>query len=172
MIRSLVRAVACAAILTLPTAPCSAQSRGKTAKSAAARSGKRKTVPEDPVDLNSASESELRSVPGLGALTAKKIIEGRPYSSPADLSKAGVPAATIRKIAPNVTATGIALLSGRPKTLAIAPGGGPGMVWVNPGTKVYHQPGDKWYGRTKNGKYISERDAIAAGYHASKESGP
>jgi hypothetical protein len=44
------------------------------------------------------------------------------------------------------------------------------MVWINAGTKVYHQPGDKWYGRTKNGRYIKERDAIAAGYHASKAS--
>jgi competence protein ComEA len=60
------------------------------------------------VDLNSASETELETLPGVGAATAKKIIAGRPYSSASDLSKAGVSAATIKKITPLVTASGSA----------------------------------------------------------------
>jgi hypothetical protein len=44
-----------------------------------------------------------------------------------------------------------------------APGGGTGLVWVSDGTKVYRCEGDKLYGRTKPGKYMSERDAKSKG---------
>lgn len=49
----------------------------------------------------------------------------------------------------------------RPKTV---------VVWVNTNSKVYHLPGSRWYGKTRHGRYMTEQDAIKAGYHpAGKE---
>ncbi len=110
------------------------------------------------VNLNSATESELDALPGIGSTYAKKIVAGRPYKSVDDLTKAGIPAATVTKIRSLVT-VGSAVEAPAQK----------GDVWVNLETKVYHKEGSRWYGKTVNGKYMSEADAVKAGYRAAKE---
>jgi len=213
------------------SAPAAAPAKSTVTKTAASTKPAASSAPSAPVDLNTASEKDLEDLPGVGPATAKKIVSGRPYSSASDLSKAGVSAATIKKITPLVTASGGAAVaaasappassgsgskrrssssgeaaapaSNPPASSSAAPASAPtpapapapaasapasapvptsaaksapqpqpspgsGMVWVNLDSGVYHKEGTRYYGKTKNGKYMPEADALKAGYRAAK----
>src|SRR2546423_1460841 len=49
-----------------------------------------------------------------------------------------------------------------------APGGGHGLVWVNTESHIYHKEGSRFYGKTKQGKYMSEAEATKEGDRAAK----
>jgi hypothetical protein len=42
------------------------------------------------------------------------------------------------------------------------------VVWLNLPTGVYHLKGTRWYGNTKHGVYVCEKEADQAGDRASK----
>jgi hypothetical protein len=98
------------------------------------------------------------------------------------LSRAGLPAKTVAEITPLVTVSAPATAAPAKATTtsrapaaapaAVAPAQPPpakGMVWVSTETKVHHREGDRYRGNTKHGKYMTEADAIAAGYRAAKQ---
>jgi len=170
-------------------------SAGQTTKSKD-KSAQPQQTTSTKVDLNTASDKELTALPGVGSATAKKIISNRPYSSVDDLKKAGVSESEINKIRDMVTASAPAGPSGTETASpskaspssssrtsapasavpqsdkpAAAPPHGSGMVWVNLDTKVYHYEGDRWYGKTKNGKYMTEAEAQKEGYRPAKTGG-
>ena len=156
------------------------------------------------IDLNTASETDLDKLPGVGPVTAKKIIARRPYTGVNDLDRAGVPQHTIDDISPLVrvgtlrtsgseatpnregtgplptppaerrTPSSAPLPQSRepagPSTTATPPPApATGMVWVNTDTKIFHREGDRWYGKTKHGRYLTEQEAIRDGYRAAKK---
>jgi len=53
--------------------------------SATARAGPAGAKQAAPIDINSASRAQLKTLPGIGDVEADRIISGRPYHSKADL---------------------------------------------------------------------------------------
>jgi hypothetical protein len=45
---------------------------------------------------------------------------------------------------------------------------GSAVVWLNVESGIYYHKGDRFYGRTKRGAYICEKEAAVAGYRASR----
>jgi hypothetical protein len=175
--RVLAAALAAAFVLAGVLAAAGSAADAKPAKTAKAEKPAK-------IDLNTATAAELEEVPGIGPAYAKKIIAARPYASVDELTKSGIPAARLKKILPLVTVREKAAPAGeagakvtrtarseKPAGATSSEARTPptkGMVWVNTESKVYHLEGDRWYGKTKKGQWMTEDEAIKAGYRKAK----
>lgn len=89
-----------------------AEQKAPAAKPAAAPAAEKKAeappaaaAKEEPVDINSATEEQLKKIPGIGDEYAKKIVAGRPYAKKDQLkTKKIIPAATYEKIKEKIIA--------------------------------------------------------------------
>jgi len=99
------------ALVALGTSPPEAQT--PTKKEAPAKSdskkaddaGKAESKRKEKLDLNSASEADLKTLTGIGDAYAKKIVENRPYKRKDELvSKSIIPKATYDKIKDDIIA--------------------------------------------------------------------
>src|SRR5262245_56829657 len=119
------------------------------------------------LDLNTASLEQLQKLPGLNEATAKQIIAGRPFKSVDELQKVGLSKPTIDKLAPMLTVGDVAKEASPSEPAAKVPPQ-KGMVWVNTDSGIFFHEGDRWYGKTKEGKFMTEDDAKKAGYREAK----
>ena len=106
--------------------------------------------------------------PAAAASPAKK----HSKKSKAAAAETATPAAASNSAAtPAATPTAKKHKAPEPQAVQAA-GGGNGQVWVNTETHVFHKEGSKWYGKTKQGKYMSEAEAVKEGDKAAKNEKP
>ena len=134
-------ALLAAMLMTIDNAPVRATQAGSSTATGQTDSTTTNTTPQKKTSKKKAPTTDsASSSPAAGAAPATTSAPAKtPASAPSGSAKASTPQ---------------------------QPANSSGMVWVNTDSGVYHKPGTRWYGKTKQGKYMSESDAQKAGYRA------
>ena len=93
-----------------------------------------------------------------------------PAPAPSKASPSASSAPTVRAVCKDGTAFEGTTLRGACSGHGGIDKGAAGQVWVSEGSDVYHCKGDRLFGKTKSGQYMSEADAKAKGLRAVKGS--
>jgi hypothetical protein len=103
----------------------------------------------------------LTLVVGIAPILAK----AQATASSAPAAKPATQATPAAPATPAAGSTASKSADGKPASADITAAKAAGKVWVNTESRVYHK-GGRWYGKTKQGKFMTEADAKAAGYKA------
>jgi len=87
-----------------------------------------------------------------------KVATTAPSGSPVEADKPAAAKAAVKTSAPAAKVSDSEIASAKAK----------GLVWVNLNTGVYHKDGG-FYGKTKNGKFMTEDEAMKAGNRAAHD---
>jgi hypothetical protein len=160
------------------TAPAQTNQDTQAEKPSKAKKSKKSTEATSKQAAAPATVGEKTSKP---KKSKKSATDATPSQSAAPMSgEKTAPAKRQRKSASDTTSSGSAnrAQSSEDKQAAPAPvrtasraeiqsAKSGGKVWVNTDSGVYHKSG-QWYGATKQGKFMTEQDAIRAGYKPAK----
>jgi cytoskeletal protein RodZ len=138
---------------------------GAGSVSARAQAAAQPTGDQDQTDTSAAKKDKKSEKADAGASAA----QSAPDSGTAPSKKKTTPKQADATDKGATAASASAPASKTSTTRQEPPANGAGMVWVNTDSGIYHKPGTHWYGKTKKGKYMTEADAIKAGYHPAKK---
>jgi hypothetical protein len=147
-----------------------AEASPATATSPEASASPAKTRGRKKAETSPAPAASPEASPSPAKTRGHKKAEVSPAASPAASASPAKPFSIGSLFKPKATASPAAktTTSSAEANATPAPGGGHGLVWVNTESHVYHKEGSRFYGKTKQGKYVSEADAIKEGDRASK----
>jgi len=122
-----------------------------------------------------ATSSDVKSDTTKKKRRSKKVITTDSAAEPASTPSAPTPPASTREANPSNPASARTTAGASRKVnpppsdsnSEIAAAQASGKVWVNLDSGIYHKKG-RWYGKTKNGKFMTEAEAKAAGYKQSQ----